>query len=185
MKPFKVFNENMKKKFLCAPLNHPNIDYKWIEKDIQLENEIYKIDFVGDIVDNINIDIIEMGNYKVGFFDKNQNFITPILFHPLNLKKSEYKELLKKIKDLSDLNLVFKDKIEISSKNKALIDEMETNQNFLLDIFKYLASDKFDFSNYDFITTEDLENLITLIKNNKDTICKEYPHLQFIVNLLD
>lgn len=185
MLPFEIFNDSMQKRFLCSPLNHPNINYKWIEKDIMLENELYSIDFVGNIVDNIDIEIIEMENYRVGFFDKNQNFVTPILFHPLNLKKTEYQKLFQRIKDLSELKMVFKDKLEISSKNKSLIDEMKFNQNLLLDIVKYLTNNKFDFSNYDYITPEDLENMINLIKTNKDTICKEYPHLLLIVNSLD
>ena len=32
MELFRVFNQNLKREFLCAPLNHPNIEYKWIEK---------------------------------------------------------------------------------------------------------------------------------------------------------
>ena len=90
MNLFTVFDEETKKELLTAPLNHPNINYKWVERKIQINGISYQIIYIGEIIEDGNIKIIQFEKEDIGFHDTNNNLVTPILLHPFNLKNQGY-----------------------------------------------------------------------------------------------
>jgi len=67
MNLFTVFDEETKKELLTAPLNHPNINYKWVERKIQINGISYQIIYIGEIIEDGNIKIIQFEKEDIGF----------------------------------------------------------------------------------------------------------------------
>lgn len=186
MEIFRVYNDDIKLETLYAPLKHPNIKYDWIEKDIKIENRTQKIIFVGSIIDDGQVNLIEDDGIELGFYDHNQNLVTTILFHNLNLKKQGYKELLDKI-NYHKLKTGFdKEKIdfEIDSRMKKLIKDLDDNVTFYMDVIAYIRNGNFKF-NYEIqYSKEEIDKLIYLIRDIGEDLSLKYPHLKLIINIL-
>lgn len=182
---FKVFNNDIKLETLYAPLKHPNIKYEWIEKDIKIENQIHKIIFVGDIIDDGNVNIIEFDGIHLGFKDHNRNFVTTILFHDLNLKKPGYKILLDKIDNCKLKPEEEKEiDVEINSTMKKLIKDLDNDVNFYMDVIAYIRKGKFEFKYEIQYSKEEIDKFISLIRDKGEDISSEYPHLKLMINIL-
>lgn len=181
---FKVFDEKTKKEFLVAPLNHPNINYNWMEKKMKINGILHKIIYVGKIIDDGSIRIMRFDNEDIGFFDKNNNFVTPILLHPFNLKNEGYKKINDVIKEKFSEIPVKKPAEETSDNIKNLIKLLDEDVPFYMDVLKYIRTQKFDFSKENDVEKKDINDLITFVNTQGKEIISEYPHLKLMVNIL-
>lgn len=183
MEIFNVFNEGEKNKFLCAPLNHPNIKYEWIEKDIQLGNSNYNINYIGRFIEDGNINIVNLEETKIGFYDKNKNFVTTILFHPINLEKEGYQIIYNYINELLNSN---KKTVEcLSEPIKNMIELMRDDDQFYMELLKYIHTNRLEFSKPRPFNEKNIDDLILFVTKNKEDMLKEYPHLKLMKTILD
>lgn len=183
MELFRTFDDQIKREFLFAPLKHPNINYKWIEKNIIINGENSSIICIGSIIDDGEVDIITNKDFQIGFWDKNSNFVTPILFHPINLKNKGYKILYKTIED--ELKQLSNNKPDsLSKKINKIIDLLDDDVPFYMDVLKYIRSGKFDLSENN-ITKEDIDELIEFVKAHGAEIIIKYPHLKLMISILE
>jgi len=184
MEIFNVFNEGEKNKFLCSPLNHPNIEYEWIEKKIQLDNSDYNINYIGRFIDDGSIDIVSLEETKIGFYDKNKNFVTTILFHPINLENEGYQIIYNYINNLLSSNR--KPVESLSEPIKNIIELMKDDDQFYMDLLKYIHTNRLEFSKPQPFNEKDVDDLILFVtKKNKDDLIKEYSHLKLMKTILD
>jgi len=181
MELFKVFNENLKREFLCAPLNHPNIEYEWIERKITIDDNPNEIIFIGNLIDDGSIDVISLYDEDIGFFDKNKNFVTPILFHHLNMNRDIYKKLCEEInKSLKDFRI---DKEGMSKNIQNLINRLDDDVPFYMDVLKYIRTNKFP-AEID-VKQSNVDELISFVNKDKKEILTDYPHLKLMINILE
>lgn len=180
MELFRVFNENMKREFLNSPLNHPNIEYKWIKKDIKINVKPYELIYIGKIIDDGNIEIINFKDAEIGFIDKNKNFVTPILLHPINLKKTGYNSVCNKIKKFVP------GKDGIPENIKKLIDRLDEDVPLYMDILKYIRTNKFEFPEENMAPNKkDVDELISFLNKDRKEILNDFPHLKLMMNILE
>lgn len=184
MKLFKIFDNKTKKDLLIAPLNHPNINYKWIEKKININGNSFEIIHIGTIIDDGSINITKINDEEIGFFDKNNNFVTTILLHNINLKKEGYKYLyeaiLEEYKNIKDGGY---DKTPLDIKN--LIYRLDDDVPFYMDVLKYIRTNKFEFPEENDLDQNDIDELISYVDDHKKDILNDYPHLKLMVNILE
>lgn len=180
---FKVFDDKTKKEFLTAPLNHPNINYGWMDKKMEINGISYNIIYIGNIIDDGSIRIIKFDNEDIGFYDKNNNFITPILLHPFNLKNEGYKKIYNALKN--DFRDIPKKEVKDTSDNVIkLIKLLDEDVPFYMDVLKYIRTQKFDFSKENEVQQGDIDDLISFVNTQGKDIISEYPHLKLMVNIL-
>lgn len=184
MEILKVFDENIKNEFLNSPLNHPNISYDWYSKRINLENKSYEIIYIGKLIDDGSIEVINFNNAELGFIDENKNIVTHILFHPLNLRKPGYKNLYDAIKQSLKMD---KEEPEqtISKDIHEMINCLDEDVPFYMDLLKYIRTNNFDFPSDIPYKKNDIDNLINFVQLEKATIIKEFPHLKLMMNILE
>ena len=183
MELFRIFNQNLKREFLCAPLNHPNIEYGWIEKKIIINNNQYEIIYIGKLFDDGNIDVIKLNDEEIGFIDKNKNLVTHILFHPINLKNNGYKLIYETIKnEYKETSATGED---ISKNIEILINRLDDDVPFYMDVLKYIRTNKFEFTDGDMVDKKDIDKLILYVNKEKNNILTEYPHLKLMMNILE
>lgn len=185
MELFKVFSNDIKLKTLFAPLKHPNIKYEWVEKNIHIDNQLEKIIFIGEIIDDGNVDIIESNGIKIGFYDHNKNLVTTVLFHDLNLKKPGYQKLYhelqhKKLKEKED---EIKD-LKIDNKTEELIKDLDKDVRFYMDIIAYIRTGNFKFDYEISYSKVEIDKLVSIIKEKGEKLSLEYPHLKLMINIL-
>ena len=184
MNLFTVFDEETKKELLTAPLNHPNINYKWLERKIQINGIFYQIIYIGEIIEDGNIKIIQFENNDIGFYDKNNNLVTPILLHPFNLKNQGYIMLSNFIQEKYQEIPPETTYGDTSDKIKILIKLLNDDVPFYMDVLKYIRTQKFDLSPKNDINKVDIDNLISFVNTQGKEIISEYPHLKLMVNIL-
>lgn len=164
--------KNQKSEFLISPTNHPNIEYDWLYKKFKNKEII----FIGNIkIENENI--IKYNNLNVAFCDFNKNLVTPILFHPLNLKKNEYYSIF------NYLNELFNKKDENTKLNE-LIENLKENRNLIDPIIDYFYNKNIKRLNEANVSVEDAENLIKWIKEEDLNILKEYAQLKLLIKVI-
>lgn len=171
LKLFDIYDEEIENDFLICPLKHPQIKYKWLEEKIELKgNEKYNITKIGDISGSVN-KLIKYKGSIVGFYDDNNNIVTPIVFHELNMDKEPYNSILRFLKKRDKIPLHLNEFI----KNFKDGDFQEKIIEYVTKKNKKLIESPFD---------KNIDEILDYLKNNRSSILKKYPHLRFLINII-
>lgn len=168
MKLFEIYTNSIKNKFLCCPLNHPNIEYDWTERKIE-SNDII---FIGKIKKDDEIQLFKLYDVSIGFFDEECNLVTPVLLHSNNLSMKIYQDIC------NELNKIFLKGCnkKLPSEILSLIKELDKDGLVYESFNKYIFTGKFELPADINFKKENFDLLIDLIKED-NLLLDEYSHL--------
>lgn len=171
LKIFDIYNEKIENDFLICPIKHPQIKYKWLEEAIRLKrDETYNIIKIGDISGSFT-KLIKYKGSIVGFYDDNNNIVTPIVFHELNINKEPQKSILRFLKEKDKMPLHLNEFI----KNLKDADFREKIIEYAIKKDKKLIEPPFD---------GNIDEILDYLKNNRSSILKKHPHLRCLINIM-
>ncbi|MEM5815575.1 MAG: hypothetical protein QXL14_00805, partial [Candidatus Aenigmatarchaeota archaeon] len=105
------------------------------------------------------------------FYDDNNNIVTPIVFHELNMHKEPYNSILRFLKKRDKIPLHLNEFI----KNFKDGDFQEKIIEYVTKKNKKLIESPFD---------KNIDEILDYLKNNRSSILKKYPHLRFLINII-